>query len=146
MLVRIELTIDRSKGPSSCWIWTGMRDKDGYGRVSLRPKNLLMHRWMWEQANNRGVPLGQQVCHHCDNPSCVNPAHLFLGTSQDNKTDSVTKGRAVKGERTASAKLTPEAVALIRATKGALKPLAARLGIHWATAYRIRRRESWSHL
>jgi hypothetical protein len=80
-----------------CWPWQGAKLKTGYGVVSHRYKQYKAHRASF--AIHRGqIPDGMFVCHHCDNPSCVNPSHLFLGTPQDNMTDKVCKGRQSRGE------------------------------------------------
>lgn len=78
-------------GPlDSCWEWRGARTEDGYGRFGAHWR---AHVVSWELNHGRPVPPGMQVCHHCDNPSCVNPWHLFLGTHQDNIDDKMRKGR-----------------------------------------------------
>lgn len=78
----------------ACWEWTGYKDKDGYGRLTVNRKDLRAHRVAWELHHGKSIPPGLQLLHKCDNPSCVNPAHLIPGTSIDNVHDSIRKGRA----------------------------------------------------
>ena len=77
-----------------CWVWTGIKHR-GYGRFGQRGRS---HRIAYE-ATVGPIPEGASVCHHCDNPPCCNPAHLFVGTNADNVADMVAKGRQAKGDR-----------------------------------------------
>lgn len=77
----------------NCWIWTGGRSR-GYGHVRSGNKMLAVHRTAFELQNGIEVPNGLDVCHHCDNPSCVRDTHLFAGTDFQNLQDAVRKGRA----------------------------------------------------
>ena len=79
---------------NDCWVWTGAKTPKGYGKIYSNSKCVYTHRVSWELANENVIPEGIEVCHHCDNPSCVRPEHLFLGTSKDNRLDSMNKGRA----------------------------------------------------
>ena len=81
-----------------CWPWAGRKDQDGYGVLSVDGKDHKAHRIAW--ADKHGpIPLTLCVLHHCDNPPCINPAHLFLGTPTDNMTDRDAKGRQSRGPR-----------------------------------------------
>ena len=77
---------------SGCWEWNGELDKDGYGKIYAFSKRVSAHRFSYEIFNGIIEP-EMFVCHSCDNPCCVNPDHLWLGTTQENTQDSVNKGR-----------------------------------------------------
>jgi hypothetical protein len=114
--------VDR-RGPDECWPWVGARLESGYGRFKLSNQRKLVpaHRFAWELENG-DWPEGMFACHHCDNPWCVNPRHVFPGTPLDNMRDMHAKGRAKcgfgspKGEAHPCHKLTAEEVDLIRMT------------------------------
>ena len=107
--------VDRSGGDKSCWNWTASRKPAGYGHMSWNGRENGTHRISWELAHG-AIPDGLFVLHACDNPRCVNPAHLFLGTHQDNVTDMMRKGRSVnlRGEQHGNCKLSDAQVAEIR--------------------------------
>lgn len=90
--------IDKTSNTNGCWVYTGRKDRDGYGRFDVGGKIVGAHRYMLEISGIQ-VPTNKVVCHKCDNPSCVNPAHLFVGTQRDNVLDMYSKGRWVQKER-----------------------------------------------
>lgn len=99
-----------------CWEWTGRQDERGYGRMRSDDGGVYRaHRFSFVISNAQ-VPDEMCVCHECDNPSCVNPMHLFLGTQKDNIDDMIRKGRDKKshGEGHPSSKLTDIDVKFIR--------------------------------
>ena len=81
--------IDENTG---CWNWNKYRNKEGYGRFRVNNKKVLAHRASYLEFNGK-IKDDLLVCHRCDNPSCINPEHLFLGTNHDNVHDSINKGR-----------------------------------------------------
>ena len=104
------------KRPNGCWIWTSYVNKDGYGMLSYSGKTERSHRFVWMMEYGE-IPAGMCICHKCDNPACVNPDHLFLGTQRQNIVDMCSKERqrgSGKGERHHMSKLTREQVLEIR--------------------------------
>jgi len=95
------------QGPDECWEWIGGKHNKGYGQIQAYSRLDKAHRVSW-MINNGPIPENMCVLHHCDNPSCVNPAHLWLGTNADNVRDKMEKGREAHngGEKNGSAKLT----------------------------------------
>jgi hypothetical protein len=147
---RFEQKVDRSAGPDGCHLWTAHRDdKGGYGIFWLNGKMRRANRVAWELANGRPVPEGMYVCHRCDNPPCVNPAHLFLGEPTINARDRVTKGRSAAGERAGRAKLTAADVHAMRSRRAAgeqVKTIAAAYGVNDGHASRLIRGLNWTSL
>lgn len=89
---------------SDCWEWQGNKNPAGYGRFTVKENgksvSLLAHRASWMVHNNVDViPKGMFICHHCDNPKCINPNHLYMGTPKDNAQDCVRRGRHRKGKK-----------------------------------------------
>lgn len=90
---RIWNKIDKSGGDDSCWLWTGHRNSKGYGIIGRDGSARIATRSLMEVINKEPVPKNRMVCHHCDNPPCCNPKHLFIGTAKENLIDSIQKGR-----------------------------------------------------
>jgi len=145
------LTMERLKQTSvinkktGCLEWCGNRSKFGYGKVTHRYKTWMVHRVSWELTFGK-IPDGLFVLHHCDNPPCFNPAHLFLGTTQDNKDDSIKKGRHVFGVRQHLSKLNPSKVKEILRSKQTPLQLSKRLGVTRETIYHIRNGRIWKQV
>ena len=132
-----------------CWLWIASTQRGGYGKLRIGPRSkgqIRASRYSWE-LHNGPIPDGLYVCHHCDNPPCVRPDHLFLGLPQENEWDKRQKGRNLVGERNHQAKLTAEKVKEIRAryaTGGiSQRQLAAEYAVSQGTLGPIVRGESW---
>ena len=134
---------------SGCLIWLGWATSDGYGRLSLGRRLFRVHRVAYEAVVGP-IPPSMQVLHRCDVPSCVNPAHLFLGTNEDNIDDKVRKGRQsrLRGETNGVAKLSAADVAAIRELKGVMaqREIARRFGVRPTAICRIYNGKSWSQV
>ncbi len=134
---------DRVEKSDSCWRWTGYLTK-GYGRIRVDNQHIRAHRLSY-QIHFGEIPAGLHVLHHCDNPACVNPDHLYVGTDKDNARDRVVRGRQPRhfGEANPHAKLTAVDVAAIRAG-GNVANMAKRYGVSPSTVYMARRGSNWA--
>lgn len=136
--------------PSGCIVWRGASTFSGYGLVSTgtRNSNVYAHRISW-WATNGPIPSGMLVCHTCDNPPCVNPEHLWLGTDFDNAMDKVRKGRSNTpvGEQSGKARLTRATVIAVRENIDAMSTaeLARAIGVAASTVSMAQRGLSWRH-
>jgi hypothetical protein len=130
---------------TGCWDWQRAKDKDGYGKITVGRRHLRAHRHSWELVNGP-MPDELLACHACDNPGCVNPAHIFPGTHKDNHDDRGRKGRTATGERGGGAKLTAEQVAVIRRTKPGAGAAKEQYGIGRSQYYRLLRHEGWANV
>jgi len=132
---------------TGCWEYCGAKNPGGYGIIRGCPQTYLAHRVAWI-LDNGPIPQGVCVCHTCDNPSCINPAHLWLGTRADNNRDKEEKGRAVyhPGEKNGGAKLTEEQVYAIRKDNRIQIEIAAEYGCDQTTVSEIKRRKTWASL
>lgn len=150
---------------SGCWEWVGSRNQSGYGVLSLKnpdwpESTALLHRIVYAACVGP-VPEGASICHHCDNPSCLRPSHLFVGSNADNVADKVNKGRQASGEqirtnhehlrgdRIKTARLTAEDVMSIREAeqKGeSIESIAKRFAVSATQVSAIVRGIAWAHL
>jgi len=132
---------------SPCIEWTRARSAAGYGQTYRDGRIIYTHRLAWERAHGP-IPKGMAVCHHCDNPPCMNVEHLFLGTIGDNNRDMRQKGRGgipphYRGERNPASRLTAQQVAVIRTDQRVLRLIAADYGVSISTISQVRRGRTW---
>lgn len=134
-------------GGVRCLLWTASTDTHGYG--SLRDSGRLWkaHRWSFHNFV-RPIVRKEVVCHRCDIPACVEPAHLFAGTQAENLQDMVKKGRAAKGTSLPQAKLTDDRVTCIQALRGRVPQavIARAFGVNQSTVSRVCSGEAWRHV
>lgn len=136
---------------SGCWLWIGSVSDRGYGKIYANGKHLSAHRFSWMLHFNED-PHELLVCHKCDNPQCVNPDHLFLGTVQDNAWDKMQKGRHdgyfvdKRGSRHPGAKLTEDQAREAKFSQRPVCELALEFNVHRATIASIRAGDNWKHL
>jgi hypothetical protein len=152
------------KETKTCWIWSRSTTPQGYGRIYVNGIYVYAHRFSWELLNGP-IPEGMSICHNCpggDNPSCVRPSHLFLGTHADNMHDRDNKGRGLKGkaannpgifargEDASNAKLTEKDVLAIRLRRVTVKESFQTTGhafnVSCNTVRDIMNRKTWKHI
>lgn len=139
------------KMPSGCWEFTGGRTRDGYGSIGHGngPGTMLAHRAAYLLAYGE-LPDELEICHHCDNPPCVNPEHLFAGTHQDNMDDSSRKNRrkGSPGTRNGSNKFPVSTILRIRQLGGTMsqQKIADLTGVHQTTVSLVLSRKIWRSL
>jgi hypothetical protein len=138
--------IDKS---GDCWVWKGSVNHANYGMYKFNGKFRLAHRLSYE-IHIGSIPSGMLVCHKCDNPSCVNPDHLFLGTQKDNINDCVAKGRNAIGNKNWNTKLDEEKVLMIRGSDfsklGSKAEMARSLGISQTALNYVLSGRNWAHV
>lgn len=139
---------------SGCWLWLGCQDEKGYGLVTEHGRTMRAHRLSYQKAH--GLTIGNlQALHKCDTPSCINPAHIFLGTNAENVADKVSKGRQARGraigarmcgERQGQSKLTEKQVRYIRKSTERGVVLSRKFGISQSVISEIRNLKAWTHI
>lgn len=129
---------DKADRDGECWEWNACTNPDGYGRFRSEGKTYLAHRFAWE-LTNEPIPEGMLVCHTCDNRRCVNPEHLWLGTTEQNMDDMRQKKREKRS-------LSDDAIRSIRASKQSRKVLAAEYGVCVATISHAINHRTWKEV
>ena len=143
------------KSYNECWLWKGAKTSRGYGSLHIRMpdgkrKTISAHRKAWEIANQSTIPEGKVIMHTCDNPACVNPSHLRLGTTTDNNRDTVKKRRGFVGHLNGRAKLTSQQVVEIRnlyqGGDYSMQDLGSQFGVTGTMVCNIVNHKSWKHI
>ena len=140
---------DKVDKSGDCWLWVGAKNSNGYGYFHFNGKQHRAHRFSWGLVYDK-IPDNLLICHHCDNTACVRPSHLFLGTSKDNVSDMILKGRRhdSNGEG-GNNKLENSDVIYIRATASSgvsQVDLAREFNVSESLIPRIIRRKRWTHI
>ena len=140
---------------NGCWVWQPYKDKDGYGKIDLKINGIRScigaHRVSYATFIG-AIPEGVNVLHHCDNPACINPEHLFLGTQKDNMEDMYAKGREnyLVGESCSWSKLAENKVKVIRATckytNLTNKEIGEIFNVKSGTISAVNNRRRWKHV
>lgn len=134
----------RVKFTADCWLWLGSADSTGRGLF----RRTTAPRAAWEMVNGP-IPNGLIICHECDNPPCVRPDHLWLGTDTDNMRDRDTKGRQARGETNGMSKLSAAQVIEIRARRAAgesCTAIAKSIGVSKGTVSKVALGQAWRHV
>lgn len=162
---------DKVNISDGCWEWTAGKNPKGYGIFFDGKRNLPSHRWLYMQVTRINLPSDIFVCHRCDNPGCVNPYHMFAGTSSDNSKDAAAKGRNAMqrhpersslprhrktqvGAMNLQAKLTDKQIIEIRELYWVTKnprhsnsiELATKYGVTRSTIWKAVNGKQWSHV
>lgn len=132
------------KRENGCWVWTAATNPQGYGLMVYKKRLISAHRISWMEHVGE-IQDGLYVCHRCDNPLCINPDHLFLGSQKENMDDMIRKGRQIhpRGEDFNKSKLTWEAVRHIRSSDMTGYALAKMYGVGKNTIYAILKNRTW---
>lgn len=163
-IARFWQKVQKQPGDNACWIWIGAKKTRSktksawraplYGKIIFQGKDLAAHIMSYE-IHNGAVPAGMLVCHSCDNPSCVNPGHLWLGDHNSNASDMWAKGRArpngldARGSRNTQSILTESDIPKIRRwiSQGVSQTeVAAQFGVTIQCINRIHRGVAWTHV
>lgn len=141
--------VDKPDGDGGCWLWSGTKRPNGYGNITIDGKSWLTHRIAYEEYYQTKIPDNMMVLHSCNNRACINPAHLRLGTHQDNMNDMVDSDHSGKGERNTNAVLEEADVQKIRVflSKGiSMRSIAEAFNVSVSTIKDISRGRTWSWL
>lgn len=138
------------KSEAGCWNWTGYKDKDGYGTITVKKGSghtpIRAHRFSLQMHRPDEKSEGMMVLHKCNNPSCVNPDHLYYGDICDNVRDALEAGHIPMMDKHKNAKITKDQAREIRASSGPADAVANKYGISASQVRNIRRKLQWRNL
>lgn len=137
--------LSRTKQVGECIEFTGYKDRNGYGQVTIKGITQYAHRASYEAAVGP-IPVGLKLRHTCDNPACIRPSHLVVGTQADNMRDKVERNRQQKGTDVKWAKLDDDKVRSIRSSTLKLRELSELLGVCQSVLSNVRNRKTWTHV
>lgn len=139
--------------PNGCWEYSGAKDADGYGMFWYDGKTRGAHQFSARYLGNFVVNKGQQICHSCDNPPCCNPAHLFIGTTQQNTADRHFKGRSVKGSRVGTSVYNESIIKAVKNAyktrthyRGIIKDISREFNVSYGVVWYACKRNAWPHI
>ena len=141
--IRARLTKGLRRESNGCLVWTGRKNQKSYGLISFQGRRWLIHRLVWTLERGE-IPDGLLVCHHCDNPPCAEPDHLFTGTVSENNADMTRKGR-----RGFASKIEPDDVRKIRRLRRKRmthRAIADEVGCSKQIVTQVCNRISWKHI
>jgi hypothetical protein len=146
---QIKRFLSKVQKTESCWIWTGARNDKGYGNFRLNGKTVYSHRVSYE-IHKGPIQHKLFVCHSCDNPICLNPGHLFLGSQKDNMVDMKAKGRASRvvrseGEEHWCSKLDYNKAVEIRASTESQRSLGLKYEVSQYAIYAVKTGKTWKN-
>lgn len=147
--VRFWENTDRPDGDGGCWLWKGYIRKNGYGSVTIKGKSYHTHVVSYKEYYNEEIPKGMCVLHSCNNPACINPAHLRLGTHQDNMDDMTNADRQAKGSKNGNSVLNEDQVRQIKILlkNGATKrSVAEAFGVSFNAIKDLKKGRTWKWL
>lgn len=146
MLIRFMSKVEKTE---SCWNWKASKHLFGYGWFRFEGKTTTAHRVSYI-LHKGTIPKGAHILHSCDNPRCVNPKHLRIGTNSDNREDCVRKNRQTKGSKNGGAKLNEDSVISIRLeynrNKATQRSLARKYKVSLTLINRIVNKKIWRHI
>lgn len=137
--------VDKTSNTNGCWEYQGLQHPFGYGRFTNKGRTYLAHRLSFILHNGE-ITSKDILLHACDNPKCVNPNHLSVGTRSLNAQDRTQKGRSVRGEQISNSRFTDQDILAIRSSTDSISKIAKQYQTGYGHIWAIRKRILWKHL